>query len=118
MDDLTLIIFSFLLTGTLEILLGLPLMFDKIKPNWLFGFRTLSTVSNEEIWYKINRQVGKDFIIAGIILILGILFLIVLLPGISVNEITLAALFLITITVAAVIIRGFVYLKKLKDGKE
>jgi hypothetical protein len=30
MDDLTLILFSFLLTGALEILLGLALMFDKI----------------------------------------------------------------------------------------
>jgi hypothetical protein len=61
--------------------------------------------------------VGRDFIIAGIILILGILFLVVLSSSFSVYDITLVSLFLITVTVAAVIIRGFVYLKKLKDGK-
>ena len=112
MDSFTLIII-FVLAGFMEVILGMPLLLEKIKPNWFYGFRTPKTMSNKEIWYKSNKYLGRDFIIIGIILIIGSLFL--LLPGISFSlaEIAYIELFLTLIPIIIVLIRGFVYLKKL-----
>jgi len=43
----------------------------KIKPNWLYGFRLPKTLSDEDICYKTNKYVGRDFIFAGILVIFG-----------------------------------------------
>ena len=43
-------------------------------------------MSNKEIWYKSNKYLGRDFIIAGIILIIGSLFLLIPSNGFSIEE--------------------------------
>ena len=63
----------YIIVGVMEIILGLPLLFEKIKPNWFYGFRLPKSMSNKEIWYKTNRYVGRDFIVAGIIVIIAAL---------------------------------------------
>lgn len=55
--------------GIIFIALGLPLALKKVKPNWLYGFRISCTLEDEEIWYAVNTQGGKDFIILGSILL-------------------------------------------------
>jgi len=112
MDTYSLILI-FILAGSMEIILGLPLLFEKIKPNWIYGFRTSKTMSDKDIWYKSNKYLGRDFIIIGIFLIIGSSFL--LLPGFnfSLEEIAYIELFLTLIPIIFVLIRGFSYLKKL-----
>ena len=51
----------FIFVGMLEIIMGIPLLLEKIKPNALYGFRTPKTRSSDEIWYKVNKYVGRDF---------------------------------------------------------
>ena len=40
-----------------------------------FGFRVSKTLNDEEIWYKANRVAGIAFAIAGVIAVLGALFM-------------------------------------------
>ena len=114
MDDYRLIIIlTFISAGIIEIILGIPLFFEKIKRNWLYGFRLPKTLSSDEIWYKSNKYVGRDSIVAGIIVILGSVFLLVFKTGFSVNEILLICLILLIVPVIIIIIRAINYLRKL-----
>jgi len=112
MDNFILVII-FVIAGFMEVILGMPLLLEKIKPNWFYGFRTPKTMSNKEIWYKSNKYLGRDFIIIGIILIVGSLFLLTPVNGFSIEEIAYIELFLTLIPIIIVLIRGFAYLKKL-----
>ena len=116
MDDTTIVMIVFLIAGASEILQGIPLFLEKIKPNWLFGFRLPSTVKNEELWYKVNRYIGKGLIYAGIILVLGTLFVFIVDIGLSFFEKTMVLVILLVIPLSFVIIDGFNYLKKLKEN--
>jgi uncharacterized membrane protein len=113
MDDVTIVIIMFTTVGMLEIIMGIPLMFEKIKPNWLYGFRLPSTVSNKGVWYPVNRYVGRGFVFAGIIVILSNLFLYMSDLNLTILEKTLVLLFLTLIPIIIIIIAGLVYLKKL-----
>jgi len=111
MNSETLIILIFFIAGISEIIQGFPLFLEKVKPNWLYGFRVSKTVNNPEIWYKINKNMGRDFIIAGFILSIG--SLIISLLNFSTIEIVAVGLLLIFIPIVIIIIRCFALLKKL-----
>ena len=64
-QELLVQLFIFEGTGLLWIGISIPLIYEKIGPNQLYGFRTRKTLSNKEIWYKTNKYMGKDFIVLG-----------------------------------------------------
>ncbi len=103
----------FIFVGMLEIIMGIPLLLQRIKPNAIYGFRTPKTRSSDEIWYKVNKYVGRDFLIAGIIVTICSLFLLVCKSGLSVIEISWIGILILTIPLAAIVTRGLVYLQKL-----
>ena len=107
------VILIFILVGVIEILLGLPLLYEKIKPNWFYGFRLPKTVNNEDIWYNINKYTAKDMIISGIVIIIGMLILLLFKSSVSLSQIVLIGTILIVITLIIFFIRGLNYLKKL-----
>lgn len=109
------LVIIFALIGFIEIILGIPLLLEKIKPNRFYGFRTSKIMSNKDIWYKSNKYLGRNFIIIiiGIILIAVSLFLLISANGFSIQEITYIELFLTLIPINIVLIRGVAYLKKL-----
>ena len=43
---------------------SLPLMLRMIPPNRIYGFRTPQTLSNRELWFRVNRFAGCAFFIA------------------------------------------------------
>ncbi|HAL46060.1 MAG: hypothetical protein A2Y12_06565 [Planctomycetes bacterium GWF2_42_9] len=103
------------LIGLLIVAISIPLLFDKVKPNQWYGFRTPKTLSNPEIWYKANKYMAKNMLIAGIIIMATFIILPTLKshfePGIG----TSIALFyfIIMIPILIVIIRSLLYLRKL-----
>ena len=112
MDTFTLTII-FLLIGFMEIILGIPLLLEKVKPNWIYGFRLPKTLSNKEIWYKTNKYAGRDLIVSGMIVTLGSLFLLTLSGSVSFDLIVFIGVLLIVVPVVLVLVRGLIYLKKL-----
>lgn len=44
---------------------GVPFAMKKVKPNVWSGFRTKRTLSNPEVWYRVNRDMGYDLMVLG-----------------------------------------------------
>ncbi|MGD9487401.1 MAG: SdpI family protein [Calditrichaceae bacterium] len=54
----------------LFIIISIPLIFEKIPPNHTLGFRSKSTLSNKQLWYKANKLFGWYIFCAGLMLII------------------------------------------------
>jgi uncharacterized membrane protein len=57
------------------VVLGIPLAMRMVPPNGWYGIRTAKTLSNPEIWYRVNALGGKGAIVAGILSFLILLAL-------------------------------------------
>jgi len=113
MDDTAIIFLVFTICGVSEIIQGLPLMFEKIKPNWLYGFRLPGIVENKEVWYPVNKYLGKGLVVIGSMLVVITLFLFMVELGLSFFEKTLVLLFTLIIPLVIVMIGSFNYYREL-----
>jgi uncharacterized membrane protein len=113
MEEQLMITIAYIVVGILQIIIGIPLIFEKIKPNPLYGFRLGKNMPNEYIWYKTNKYVGRDFVLAGfIIIVLSLIFLIYKSNFSLVETAFIGATILIT-SVVIILIRGLLHFKKL-----
>ena len=103
---------TFLFMGLLFIGVSIPLLYKKIKPNNWYGFRTRKTFSNEEIWYKANKYMGKGFIILGCLMVLYNLVLLVL-PIDAFFFVCPGNLIISVAGAGIVVVRSLLYLRKL-----
>ncbi len=113
MEEQTMITIAYIIVGILQMLVGVPLIFEKIKPNSLYGFRLPKTMSNEEIWYKANKYVGRDFVVAGGIVMISSLIFLIFKSSFSLVETAFIGASILVISVVAILVRGLLYLKKL-----
>lgn len=49
----------------LLIILSIPLILEKVKPNHIYGVRLKTTFSNDETWYKTNKFFGWFLLVFG-----------------------------------------------------
>jgi len=47
-------------------LISLPLIFRKVPPNPVYGYRTRATLSDETLWYEVNAYFGLRFLFASL----------------------------------------------------
>jgi uncharacterized membrane protein len=52
--------------GVMFIILGFYM--EKLKLNWMMGFRNMWTLSSEKVWDKTNRLAGKLFMVSGLLI--------------------------------------------------
>ena len=76
--------------GLLLILVAIPLIRKKIKPNHLYGFRVPQTLNDPEVWYATNAHAGKRMVAAGICTALAAIGFYYV-PGITVDAYAWAA---------------------------
>jgi hypothetical protein len=48
-------------------LIAIPLILRRVPPNPVYGFRTRTTLADENIWYESNAYFGRNFVISSII---------------------------------------------------
>jgi uncharacterized membrane protein len=53
------------------IAVSLPLAFNMVPPNGMWGFRTSRTMSSEAVWYPANRVAGIALACAGVVWLLA-----------------------------------------------
>ena len=53
--------------SALLILLSVPMIQGKVERNRSFGFRIAATLSDDRVWYPINRSAGWHMVCAGVI---------------------------------------------------
>ena len=59
--------------GALTGIISIPLLFDMVPPNRLYGVRTRASFASESNWYSINRFGAKRFLLfSGEVILLGI----------------------------------------------
>jgi uncharacterized membrane protein len=57
----------FAIPALLLFLVAVPLVAGLVPRNRLYGFRTKKTLSDDEIWYRVNRLAGFAVMIASVV---------------------------------------------------
>jgi uncharacterized membrane protein len=99
-------------SGLLLILVSLPLLWGKIPPNPLYGFRVRATLENPAIWYPANRFAAKRLIWTGTLVIMAALLLYAI-PGLSLDGYALGCLAVLLLALAFTMVQCFGYLRTL-----
>jgi uncharacterized membrane protein len=89
----------FTAVGVLFIALGIPLLRGRVRPNSWYGCRTHKTLSDEKVWYAVNRVTGRDLVAAGIAVIASALALLIFGRGINPDHAVLALLSVLLLSV-------------------
>ena len=58
--------FTILGISLVLILVAIPLALGKVPPNVVYGYRTRTTLSNEDVWYEANAYFGRRLIAASL----------------------------------------------------
>lgn len=99
MDEVLTSALTFAAVGVLFVVSGIPLRMGRVRPNDWYGCRTRKTLSDEKVWYAVNRVAGRDLIAAGVVLVISSLAVLVL--GRGMNP-TRAVLFLLSVLLLSV----------------
>ena len=91
----------FSMVGVLYIGLGIPLLLGRVPPNSFYGCRTKKTLSDEKLWYAVNRVTGRDLIIGGVAVVVTALGILSLRPRAHPNH---AAMILLAVLVSSVVV--------------
>ena len=51
------------------IVLALPMMRGRVRPNGLYGLRTAATFADESVWYEANARSGFELLLLGVLLL-------------------------------------------------
>ena len=112
MDSVTQLLILYVSTGSLLMLLCVPLILRKIPQNRLYGFRVAKTLSDPQIWYEANSEAGKYFAAAGFFIVLGAVTFYFYRRWDTVYYAS-ALLLLATFSLSYALVRSFLYLRHL-----
>jgi len=99
-------------SGVLLILLSLPLLWEKVPPNGLYGFRVRATLENPRVWYAANKFAAKRLLWSGAVFVAAALIL-YFIPGIGVDAYSVGCLFLFAVPFIVGLIQSVRYVKSL-----
>ena len=106
------LLWLYLICGTLLAGLSLPLIWKKVPPNGLYGFRVSQTMDNPQVWYKVNTYSGKRLFWAGVSIVLAALVL-YFVPGISVDAYALGVLAVFAVVMVVGLVQTVQYMRSL-----
>lgn len=108
---LTLLVF-YLGSSFLLAMLSIPIIFEKIKPNPLYGFRVSQTLENPRLWYATNKHFGKRLLAVAIFEALGSVGL-YWVPGISIDAYAIGCLLVFMLVFPLALVQSWLYLKSI-----
>lgn len=108
---MTTLLVLYLIFGALLVILSIPLLRGKIKPNGLYGFRVRATLENPEIWYAVNRHSAKRILASGVAIFLAAIVLYSI-PNITLDQYALGVLLVFVIVFGTGLIQSVLYLKE------
>jgi len=106
------LLWLYLICGTLLAGLSLPLIWKKVPPNGLYGFRVSQTLDNPQVWYEVNTYSGKRLFWAGVSIVLAALVL-YFVPGISVDTYALGVLAVFAVVMVVGLVQTVQYMRSL-----
>jgi hypothetical protein len=115
---LNLLLFLFLIVfGIVSILIALPLLEGRIKPNPVYGFRVRATLENPKVWYAVNKYFAQRLLLAAVVEIIAAIALFML-PNMDPSAYVLSALIVFVIAFTIGMMQTSSYLKSLARENE
>ena len=74
-QDIIILRWLFIGSGLLLSALAVPLLFDKIPPNPLYGVRLSATLNDRDTWYRVNRYVARWLLASGLATVIAAVIL-------------------------------------------
>lgn len=103
----------FTAVGLLSVGLGVPLLRGRVRPNSWYGCRTEKTLSDEEVWYAVNRVTGRDLVACGVALVACSLVPLIFARGVDSDHAVLALLFVLLLSVVIMAVDSNVAQKRM-----
>ncbi len=103
----------FTAVGLLFVGLGVPLLRGRVRPNSWYGCRTEKTLSDEKVWYAVNRVTWRDLVAAGIAVVTCSLLLLAFGRGMNPDRAVLALLFVLLLSVVIMAVDSNVAQKRM-----
>src|SRR5688572_7006518 len=97
----------FTAVGIVLINLGVPLLRGRVPPNDWYGCRTEKTLSDDKIWYAVNRVTRSDLVFVGSVLVTSSLVALIFENDENSAKITLALLLLLIFAVVGMALHSF-----------
>ena len=104
---------GFLLSGTLVIVLGVPLIRGRVRPNPWYGFRVRRTLEDPEVWYPANRYAARWLIGAAAAAWMAVAAALYAVPGFGLAPYAITCGAVAVAGIAAGLVQSFRYLRTL-----
>lgn len=104
-------------SGVLLMALSLPLLWEKVPPNGLYGFRVKATLENPQIWYAANKFAAKRMLAAGAVFVAAAVIL-YFIPGIGVDTYAIGCLVLFAVPFIIGLVQSLRYVKSLAQQSQ
>ncbi len=114
LNSMTALLILNVASGVVLMALSLPLLWEKVPPNGLYGFRVRATLENPRIWYAANKFAAKRMLLAGAVFVAAALIL-YFIPGLGVDTYSLGCLFLFAVPFIIGLVQSVRYVKSLAD---
>jgi uncharacterized membrane protein len=107
MDDIVSAPVIFAAVGLVFISLGIPLLRGRVPPNQWYGCRTDKTLSDDNIWYAVNRVTGRDLVFVGTVVMTSSLAALIFRNELNPLKVSLALLLLLIFSVVGMALHSF-----------
>ena len=112
MNDKQTLLLVYLAGGSLLVILALPLLKERVRPNVFYGFRFPKSFRSPEIWYAVNKYGAKRLLWSGVSLnaaAVGLYFF----PRLSLDAYALGCLAAFGVVFTLGLIQSMIYLRSL-----
>ena len=103
---------TFVTSGLVLATVCVPLIFGRIPPNGLYGFRVRKTMEHPEIWYPVNKYGGERLLVTSLLLVLAAVGY-TYIPGIDLEVYSYAVLVTWVVGATIAIVSSFRYMNRL-----
>ncbi len=110
------VLIVFLATGSVFIVLSIPLILQQIPPNQWYGFRVPATWGDPEIWYLVNIYAAWRTLWLGVVQIIVSIALYVA-PGMSVPVYSFIIVALVAFGLIIILVQSISYIGWLTNEK-
>jgi len=111
---MTTLMLLYVIGGIVLVALSLPLLWEKVPPNPVYGFRLSATMNDPQVWYATNKYGTKRLMVTGIstVVAAAIFYFI---PGITVDGYALACLFVFTLVFTIGVVQSLRYMRSIQQ---
>jgi uncharacterized membrane protein len=111
------ILILYVILGLLMVVLAVPLIKRKVRPNGFYGFRVPQTLNDPAVWYAVNAHFGRRLLLTGIATTLAAVVL-YRVPGLDVDSYAWALLAVFALFFGVGVVQSWRYMNTLTKSSQ